>query len=100
VGAILGSVTHPDPGPETILNKAAYEQAVADGLAARLKAWQSNKGDYVITLVGCYLDTKLNVSGRKIRTGEPIQWEFARWEIWQDWGNVNGTTTVIYGNMD
>jgi hypothetical protein len=52
-----------------------------------------------IVVIGSYPDTKLQVSGRNIKTGRPMEWAFPLWELWRDWGNVNGTATVIYANM-
>jgi hypothetical protein len=87
------------PDPDAITDKGAYEQAIADDLAAKLKAFDPETGDYAISVVGSYPDTKLRVQGRNIRTWEPIKWEFALWEFWKDWGDVNGTATVIYAQL-
>ena len=89
----------PEPNPDAIDDKSAYEQAIADDLAAKLKTFDPDKGDYVMSLVGSYPETKLKVSGLNIRTGEPSVWEFALWEFWKDWGDINGTATVIYAQL-
>jgi hypothetical protein len=87
------------PHPDAILDKRTYEQAIADDLAAKLRAFDPDMGEYAITVVGSYPDTKLKVSGRNIRTGQPTEWEFALWEFWDEWGTVNGTSTVIYAQL-
>ena len=87
------------PDPDTITEKAAHEQAIADDLAAKLKAFDPQMGDYVISVVGSYPDTKLKVAGRNIRTGRPMEWEFALWEFWEDCGDIDGTATVIYAQL-
>jgi hypothetical protein len=89
----------PEPNPDAIDDKGAYEQAIADDLAAKLKAFDPQEGDYSISLAGSYPNTKLKVSGPNIRTGKAMEWEFAIWEFWQDWGDINGTATVIYAQL-
>jgi hypothetical protein len=88
-----------DRDPDTITDKPAYEQAVAGDLAANLKAFNPDKGDYAIAVVGFYPDTKLKVSGRNIRTGEPMEWEFALWDFLGDPGTPEDTAIVIYAQM-
>jgi hypothetical protein len=92
-------VIRSDPDPETIPDKAVYELAIADDLAGRLKMSHPELGTYSISLVGSYPGTRMKVSGRNVRTEQPTEWEFALWDIWQDWGTVNGTATVIYANL-
>jgi hypothetical protein len=87
------------PDPDTITEKPAYEQAIADDLAAKLKAFDPQMGDYVISVIGSYPDTQLRVAGRNIRTGRPMEWEFALWEFWEDSGDIDGTATVIYAQL-
>jgi hypothetical protein len=92
-------VISPNADSDTIADKPAYEHAIADDLAGKLKAFDPEMGDYSIVVIGSYPDTKLQVSGRNIKTGRPMEWAFPLWELWRDWGNVNGTATVIYANM-
>jgi hypothetical protein len=88
-----------DREPETIRDKGSYEHVVADDLAAKLRAFDPEKGDYVITLVGSYPDTKLKVSGCNIRTGDPMEWEFAIWDFLSAPGTAEDTATIIYAQL-
>jgi hypothetical protein len=88
-----------DRDPDTITDKDAYERAVADDLAAKLKAFDPEKGDYAITVVGSYPGTKLQVNGRNIRTGQLTDWEFALWEFLSAPGTPEDTATILYAQM-
>jgi hypothetical protein len=88
-----------EPNPDAIDDKGAYEQSIVEDLAAKLKAFDPDKGDYVISLSGSYPETKLEVSGLNIRTEQPMEWEFELWKFWKDWGEINGTATVIYAQL-
>jgi hypothetical protein len=89
----------PKADPDAIDDKGAYEQAIADELSAKLKAFDPNKGEYSISIIGSYPDTKLKVSGLNIRTEQPTEWEFVVWEFWQEWGDIEGTAAVIYAQL-
>jgi hypothetical protein len=88
-----------DRDPATIADKGAYEQAVAGNLARKLNAWDADKGDFAITVVGSYPDTKLKVKGCNIRTGKPMEWDFALWDYLSDPGTPVDTATIIYAQM-
>jgi hypothetical protein len=88
-----------DQDPETISDKPAYERAVADDLAAKLKAFDPEKGEYAITVFGSYPDTKIKVEGRNIRTWEPMEWEFALWDFLGAPGTPDDTAIVIYAQL-
>lgn len=88
-----------EPDPDTIPDKRAYEQAIAEALAKMLRTFDPGLGEHDMTLVGSYPDTILRVSGPNIRTRQPDSWELAVWDFWQEWGNVNGTVTVLYAQL-
>ena len=89
----------PDPDPDAITDKGAFEREVADRLASMLRSFDPEMGEYVISLASSYPDTKIKISGRNIRTGRPMDWEFDLWELWQPYEQAGGTAVVIYAQL-
>jgi len=81
----------------------AYEEAVRDHLQERLRQFDPDRGEFKLELVGQYPDTKLLIAGKGLATARPRTWQFDLWKgwLWEDsGGDVGGTATMIYANMD
>ena len=87
-----------DRDADTIADKRGFERAVADDLAAKLKAWHPENGSYTIAVTGSYPVTKLHVTGLNVRTDEPSEWGFALWDFLSS-GTPDDTATIIYAQM-
>jgi hypothetical protein len=92
----------PDPlDPDAIPDKRAFELEIVARLTSMLKRNDSDMGDFAIDLAGSYPDTTVRVSGRGLKSGRPMNWDFELWWMWANGGDdIDGTATLLWSNMD